>query len=169
MAPSKGEDRLAQKSAAAFFADNRTIAGFDNVRPCLLTTAHRLPLLQLLGSSARPQPFAVVPALRSPASACTLLSVNWWRMGSMLRRASVSCPTSTSLCELHHSLCCCLRCACAPAAQVNPQPTRNLAPHPPLSPCFSSPPFCLPLPLTARPQRGDQPAATEQDSGRHEP
>lgn len=30
-------DLLQQKSPAEFFAENRTIAGFDNVRPCLLS------------------------------------------------------------------------------------------------------------------------------------
>lgn len=76
MAPSKGEDRLAQKSAAAFFADNRTIAGFDNVRPCLLV--HLLPALAAAGWLIRASCTACcVPAGRSPASACTQPSVSW--------------------------------------------------------------------------------------------
>lgn len=104
-----GGDVLQQKSPAEFFAENKNIAGFDNVRLLAASLALRRPAKQSARrrtTQALPPSFLLrpLPCPRcSPASACTPPSASWWRMGWTQRRASASCQRSASLCELLRS------------------------------------------------------------------
>jgi len=90
-----GKDTLEYKSPAEFFAENKNIAGFDNVRQ-----RHHLCLV-LANASAQGLDSKMHCAMRSLANACTPPSGSSWKTLWTQRRASASCRTSMSQCADH--------------------------------------------------------------------
>lgn len=102
MAPKAAKgDVLQQKSPAEFFADNRTIAGFDNVR-CRCAPTRGVFRSHVLPSTIMCQPLFLLCYLPwcSPASVCTLPFESWWRTHWMRPSPSRSCRMWTSPCAL---------------------------------------------------------------------
>ncbi len=115
---------MVQKSPAEFFAENKNIAGFDNVGICCTQTAvagkGRVPVPRSCTLCFRGSPSSLVgtatategfpkcllrttwnerlPGPRSRASACTPRSGSWSRTRWTLPSPSASCQRLTSLC-----------------------------------------------------------------------
>jgi hypothetical protein len=87
-AGSQGDKNLQSKSPAQFFADNKNIAGFDNVR---LSCSLQPPASESSTDSCA--------APRSRASRCTPQFASLWRTRSTRRRTSASSRRLSSPCK----------------------------------------------------------------------